>query len=81
MRLDDDVVWCWNQCRTIPNYDPNEWRYDDLGNLIRLQNYGDRQSQYGWEIDHRIPLARGGTDDRSNIRALHWQANAQKSDQ
>ncbi len=53
-----------------------EYRQDDLGRLMRWRDYGNRSSFYGWEIDHILPIAMGGTDDLSNLRALHWQSNA-----
>ena len=54
-----------------------EWGLDAYGNLIRFQDYGKRDSPYGWEIDHYpTPKALGGSDDISNLRPLHCKANA-----
>ncbi len=30
-----------------------------------------------WELDHRIPRSRGGTNDLSNLRPLHRRCNRQ----
>ncbi len=32
------------------------------------------------EVDHIVPVSKGGTDDRSNLRALCWACNAGKGD-
>jgi hypothetical protein len=74
---DDRKRETWTRCREIPASDPNQWRYDDLGYAIRWSDYGDRSSSYGWELDHYpIPACDGGTNDLSNLRALHWSGNA-----
>ncbi len=49
------------------------FRRDMRGNLICLSSYGDRTSVLGWEIDHRVPLSQGGTDEESNLRPLQWE--------
>ncbi len=66
----------WAKGRVIPNYDPAVWRRDDYGNAMRYADYGDRDSDFGWELDHRIPSALGGTSDLANKRPLHYKANA-----
>lgn len=66
----------WNKGVIIPGYDPRVWRRDAYGNNIRFQDYGNRQSEYGWEIDHVIPVSQSGTDDLQNLRPLQWEANA-----
>ena len=35
---------------------------------------GDRSFDFGWEIDHIVPLADGGPDDLSNLTP-YWRAN------
>lgn len=55
-------------------------RKDRKGNEIMWARYGDRDSVYGWEVDHVIALANGGSDHISNLQALQWKANVEKSD-
>jgi 5-methylcytosine-specific restriction endonuclease McrA len=69
----------WDRASTVPGRDPETWRRDELGNMIRRQSYGT-QGEYGWEIDHRNPVSNKGTDHGRNLRALHWEANRKKGD-
>lgn len=75
-RDDERKRVAWSRAFVVPGYDPTVWRRDEYRSWIRFADYGDRGSAYGWEVDHVIPLARGGTDIDSNLRALHWRANA-----
>ena len=65
----------WEKGTTIPNYDAEKWRKDSNGNVISFAAYGNRDSDYGWEIDHIRPVAEGGGDLLVNLRPLHWKAN------
>ncbi|MBR8827967.1 MAG: HNH endonuclease [Gomphosphaeria aponina SAG 52.96 = DSM 107014] len=44
----------------------------------QCQSCGKREKQLN--IDHIIPLAKGGTNDISNLQTLCWQCNQQKKD-
>lgn len=59
--------------------DPNVIRIDSQFNYILFSEYGNRNSEYGWERDHIVPLSKGGLDTDDNIQALHWRANLSKS--
>lgn len=37
----------WTKGRIIPNYLSGVWRWDDYGNVIRYDDYGDRASAHG----------------------------------
>lgn len=70
----------WDRARQIDSVDPDTMRQDYAGAWIRFVDYGNRNSQYGWEIDHLKPLAQGGAEDPSNYLPLQWQNNVRKGD-
>lgn len=69
----------WDRAATIRRKNPDTWRRDELGNSMRRGSYGT-QGKFGWEIDHRNPRSRDGTDSGRNLRALNWEANRRKAD-
>lgn len=68
----------WSRLSTVANRDPRLWRADRFGLLVYWPDYGNRNSNYGWEIDHVVPKVRGGSDELSNLQILNWQSNAKK---
>lgn len=54
--------------------------FDVYGNKIHKNKYGHPDSKYGWEIDHKHPQSRGGTDKIINLQPLQWQENRTKGD-
>ena len=69
----------WDKTIKIRGKNPNLWRRDSLGNLIYRPAYG-KEGKYGWEIDHKVPKKRGGSDSIRNLQALQTRANREKSD-
>jgi 5-methylcytosine-specific restriction endonuclease McrA len=74
------ILQVWNKGRPIPGYDRDVWRHDTYGSVMRFQDYGNTDSEYGWEIDHIYPVAQGGSDDLSNLQPLFWKNNRSKGD-
>jgi 5-methylcytosine-specific restriction endonuclease McrA len=68
----------WNRGTPVEPNDPSVWRKDDCGAWMNRPHHGNRTSQYGWEIDHIVPLSNGGTDDITNLRPLQWENNAHR---
>ena len=69
----------WEKAKTIRGRNPDTWRRDKFGNILRQGSYGT-QGEYGWEIDHIKPKSKGGSDQPKNLRALYWEKNREKSD-
>lgn len=55
------------------------FRKDQCTAWILRSAYGNRDSDYGWEIDHITTKDDGGGDELSNLRPLHWRNNVAKS--
>jgi 5-methylcytosine-specific restriction endonuclease McrA len=67
----------WNKGTPISDYDPDLWRRDIKGHAIKYTEHAS-QGDYGWEIDHIRPVAKGGSDDIDNLQPLWWQTNRTK---
>jgi len=67
-------IAAWNAASAVIGSNPAYERMDCDGRYIRWLDYG-KLSQFGWEIDHIHPIALGGPDILSNLRARHWQGN------
>lgn len=77
---DAEKISVWNKGTPIEGFDNAIWRRDKCGRAMKFAEHGNRNSEYGWEIDHIIPVARGGDDNIDNLQPLYWENNAKKSD-
>ena len=78
MSFSEEIIQkVWGKAQIVPGANPNVWRKDQCGAWIGRQFYGDRNSDYGWEIDHINP---NDGDDLSNLRPLQWVNNAEKGE-
>jgi len=64
---DVKIQMVWEKGTVVQGNDPKVFRKDQCKAWINRDKYGDRKSDYGWEIDHITP---GGTDDLSNLIPL-----------
>jgi len=76
--VSEDVVQAvWNKGKVVPGFDPAVRRKDVCEASMNRHDHGNRDSRYGWEIDHIDPK---GGDVLSNLRPLQWENNTAKSD-
>ena len=52
---------------------------DYAGREIRKGAYNDRNSQYGWNVDHILPVSRGGKTADHNLICCHILTNDEKA--
>ena len=73
------VLAVWEKGNIIPGLDPHILREDVCGAWMSWAAYG-KTVDLGWEIDHIIPVAKGGADKLENLQPLQWENNRRKSD-
>lgn len=69
----------WAKGAVIEGFNPLVWRRDICGHAIKYDLYG-QTVEFGWEIDHIRPVARGGADTIANYQPLFWENNRTKGD-
>ncbi len=69
----------WEKGRVVSPHDGNTYRQDICGNWMKFDLHG-QEVEYGWEIDHIVPRARGGKTEIANLQPLWWRNNRSKSD-
>lgn len=74
---DDTIEKVWQKGKIVSGYDASEYRQDDCTAWMKRDEYGNRNSDFGREIDHINPK---GSDDLPNLRPLQWENNVDKSD-
>lgn len=82
--LKDEI---WEKGIPVDGYDPKIVRKDACGAWIIRDLYGDKETLFGWEIDHIFPESKlielGKSDkasDMINLRPLNVTNNTSKSD-
>ena len=83
---DKEIKDFWDRTNTVDGEDKNEVRRDASGAIIHYSDYKNRDSDYGWEIDHiypRIRLEQAGVpeeliNDPRNLRPMNWKNNVSK---
>lgn len=78
----------WKRGKVSPEYQEDHVRIDACGAWMVYEDYGNRKSPYGWEIDHIYPesklkekkVPQDQIDNFDNLRPLNWANNDSKSD-
>ena len=61
----------WSYAQAVPGNDPLVWRKDEFGAWIHRADYGNRRSEFGWEIAESGYRLRGlGV---AALRPMQWQ--------
>lgn len=78
--FDENIInKVWEKATICENNDSLLWRKDFAGAWIRRDLYGIA-CEYGWEIDHMLPVSKGGLDDLDNLIPMNWRNNRKKGD-
>lgn len=79
-----DMVW--QSARVISGCDASRVRQDACGAWIAYDDFNNRASMFGWEIDHIYPVFKLNQlgvpeelwNNPLNLRAFHWKNNRSK---
>lgn len=61
----------WSYAQVVAGNDPAVWRKDESGAWIHRAEYGNRRSEFGWEIVECGFLTRG--QGVAALRPMQWQ--------
>lgn len=64
----------------IQQFGKRQKAIDFSGREIAKAAYNDRNSNYGWNVDHILPLSRGGKTADHNLICCHILTNDEKAD-
>ena len=76
----------WERTNIVDGEDKQEVRRDASGAIIHYSDYKNRDSDYGWEIDHIYPkslleeaqVPEDLINNSLNLRPMNWRNNVSK---
>lgn len=74
---DERIDQVWEKGNKIRGEDPDIYRRDAADNIIYKPSYG-KDSDMGWQVDHKNPVDKGGTDNLRNLQPLQSEENKEK---
>jgi hypothetical protein len=72
---EQQIQTVWEQAEAVRSANPTKWRKDACGAWICRDQFGNRNSEFGWEINCIRPVDNGGTEVLSDLRPLQWINN------
>lgn len=76
MKIDKETALrLWNQ-----EFGRKQKAFDFAGRQIAKAAYNDRESKFGWNVDHILPESRGGKTADYNLKCCHIKTNDEKAD-
>ena len=80
-KFSDEVIdRVWGKGKPVPGKNPDLYRQDAVGTTVYKPFYG-KDSNMGWQIDHKKPVKEGGTDNLRSLQPLQTKKNKEKGDQ
>ena len=71
----------WQKAIEVEGYDKTLYRKDFSGAWISRNAFNNRDSVFGWEIDHIYPKSKGGDNHWVNLRPINWRNNLAKGNE
>ncbi len=66
--FDDGKLVAWQKGCIISGHDPDEWRMNRYGSLMRFAEYG-KKTVFGWSTDQSYP---DSSAELPSLEALYW---------
>jgi hypothetical protein len=67
---EEQIRAAWNRGQLADRLNPDKWRKDACGAWIAWQQFGNKESAFGWDIDRDVPLP--GAADSDSLQPLQW---------